>query len=191
MCCCCLINAAHVQHRSAVESSHRTCSSSLTIFAIVSAIVNDIICRLNSAICIAKWVPPHSLSLSLTLSATVSFSLVVLFVSLSPHNRAALLKFFCMSGAFVWGYRYSGKQLQLLFLLLLLANRAMYLCAACTASYATTATTAATTTAGAHLCSMTTATSSWQHGRGQSLAGINARPTFQCQPSAQRYQSSC
>jgi len=29
-----------------------------------------------------------------------------------------------------------------------------------------------------------------QHG-GQSLAGINARPTFQCQPSAQRYQSSC
>lgn len=47
------------------------------------------------------------------LSLSVSFSLVVLFVSLSPHNRAALLKFFCMSGAFVWGYRYSGKQLLL------------------------------------------------------------------------------
>lgn len=78
-----------------------------------------------------------SLSLSLLHSLSLSFSLVVLFVSrLSPHNRAALLKFFCMSGAFVWGYRYSGRQL---LLLLLLANLAMYLCAACTASYATTA----------------------------------------------------
>lgn len=74
--------------------------------------------------------------LSLLHSLSLSFSLVVLFVSLSPHNRAALLKFFCMSGAFVWGYRYSGRQL---LLLLLLANLAMYLCAACTASYATTA----------------------------------------------------
>lgn len=83
---------------------------------------------------------PRSRSLFLSYTLCLCFSLVVLFVSLSPHNRAALLKFFCMSGAFVWGYRYSGRQL---LLLLLLANLAMYLCAACTASYATTATTAA------------------------------------------------
>lgn len=170
MCCCCLINAAHVQHRHTVESSHRTCSSSLTIFAIVSAIVNDIICRLNSAICIAKWVlslPPLSLSPSHS-----SFSLCRCPRIIAPH---CLNSFACR--AHLCGATVTPASS---------CCCAMYLCAACTASYATT-----TTTAGVHLCSMTTATSSWQHGRGQSLAGINARPTFQCQPSAQRYQSSC
>jgi len=43
-----------------------------------------------------------------------------------------------MSSAFVWGSRYSDYQLWLL-LLLLLDNRAMYLCAAYIVSYATTA----------------------------------------------------